>query len=477
MFRPLLWIGTNIKINWKKSIAKRIYVSKNRQVFTIYLKQWRWSDGRPITAKDALACLDLLQRLGSRNANRGIGGVPEDIEKVIKINSRVFRLILKHPVNKKLFELNGLSQITPIPNWLWKGYSIDDLIAHQEDPNMVAVVDGPYKLERFFIGREICFIRNTHYSGGRAALKNLCFKMYSSDTSAFWALKRGDIQAGNLPHYLYNARNMLKNLKSCITNGGYGINYIALNFTNPKLYFLKNVKIRQALALAINQSQIIKIAYHGLGVPSFNPVPTEPDTYLSPYMKYLSTHPMIAYDPTKAKLLLMEAGWYHKGPDGFLVHDGKLMQFTMLVPSGSLTVVTVAELIKYYWRKIGVNLRLRLITSNLEFSKLHPYGQWESAMMSWIYEPDYYPSGKGLFNSDGGSNYGGYKNNTMDKIINNIAMDKNEKILYEYEKYAQENQPVIFLPYPNYLVKYAHDITQKQLTNGIFSVSCDRHIS
>ncbi|MDX5936333.1 peptide ABC transporter substrate-binding protein [Acidithiobacillus thiooxidans] len=477
MFRPLLWVGTNIKINWKKSIAKSIHISKNRKVFTIYLKQWQWSDGRPVTAEDALACLDLLQRLGLRNQNRGIGGMPENIKKIIKINSRSFKLILKHPVNPKLFELNGLSQIIPIPNWAWKRYSVDELITHQDDPNMVAIVDGPYKLVHFSIGRKICFIRNANYSGTRPNLVHICFKMYSSDSGAFWALRRGVIQAGNLPHYLYDARSMVKNLKSCVTNGGYGINYIALNFTNPKVNFLKNVKIRQALALAINQEQIIKIAYHGLGVPSFNPVPTMPDTYLSPYMKQLSMHPMMAYDPLKAKHLLIKAGCHYKAQNDILTYHGKQIKLTMLVPSGSETSIMIAELVKYYWSKIGVNIRLRLITSNLEFSKLHPYGKWEAAIMSWVYEPDYYPSGEGLFNSDGGSNYGDYNNQSMDEIIKNVAIHKNLKFLYKYERIANIEQPVIFLPYPKYLVKYLPKITHKQLVEGIYSVSCERHIS
>lgn len=471
MFRPLLWIGTDLKINWKQSIAKNVEVSSNHKQFTIHLKDWRWSDGRRVTAEDTLACLVLIRKYGVRYPNAGMGGIPDIINNVRVINARTLQISLAHAVSPTWFELNGLSQFFPVPAWRWQHYSINALSKLQDDPHMVDVVDGPYKLLHFVPGRKISFVRNAAYSGKPAPLQYLRFKMYTSDANAFWALKTGVIQAGMIPHYLYDARGMVKNLKTCISNGGYGFNYITLNFSNPKVAFLRDVKVRQALALAENQMEIIHTAFHGLGVPSFNPVPTNPDTYLSPQMKKLVADPALAYNPEEAKKLLNMTGW-HPGPDGIRVRHGRKLQFTMMVPDTSQTLVAVAELLKADWQKIGVNLRLRILPFNLELAKLHPHGNWDASMIVWSYNPDYYPSGDGLFNTHGGTNYGGYSNFHMDQLIRESAEKKNVRFLYQYEDYAYAQQPVIFLPYPEYIVKYAHSLTHAQLMDGIYSAAC-----
>ena len=471
MFRPLLWIGTNLKINWPQSIAKSITVSPNRRKFIIHLKVWRWSDGRPVTAEDTLACLTLIRQYGPRYPNAGMGGIPNIIESAVVIDPRTLEITLKRSVNPTWFELNGLSQLFPVPAWRWKHYSIDTLSKLQDNPAMVSVVDGPYNLQRFVPGRSISFIRNPHYSGNPSALEHLHFKMYTSDSSAFWALKTGTIQAGMIPHYLYAARSMVKNLKTCVSNGGYGFNYVTLNLTNPQVAFFRNVKVRQALALAINQTQIIQIAFHGLGVPSFNPVPTNPDTYLSPEMKKLVAHPALAYKPSAAKQLLTEAGW-QPGLDGVRMRNGQRLQFTMMVPDISQTLIAVAEMLKADWQAVGIDMRLRVLPFNLELAKLHPHGKWDASMIVWSYDPDYYPSGDGLFNTDGGSNYGDYSNSMMDKLVRDSTEKNSIQFLYQYENYAYAQQPVIFLPYPKYVVKYDQDLTHAQLMEGVYSVAC-----
>ena len=475
MFRPLLWIGTDLKIDWPQSIAQSIQVSADRQHFTIHLKSWQWSDGRPITAEDVLACLRMIQQFGSRYANGGMGGIPEIIESAAVVNASTLQINLKNSVNPLWFELNGLSQLIPIPAWRWGKYNIDALFKQQNNPELVKVVDGPYVLQRFTPGRSVNFVENQNYSGPPPLLKHLSFKMYTSSSSAFWALKSGIIQEGMIPHYLYDALWMVRNLKTCISNGGYGFNYVTLNFTNNNVLFFRDTKVRQALEMAINQSKIIKIAYHGMGVPSFNPVPTNPDTYLSPEMKALVTNPSRAYDPQKADRLLSAAGW-HKSADGIRVRrNGEKLSFTMLVPDVSQTLVAVSELLKADWQAVGADMHIRILPFNLELAKLHPHGKWDAAMINWSYNPDYYPSGDGLFNTDGGSNYGDYSNHKMDYLIAASSEGKGAKALYNYENYAADKVPVLFLPHPEYLIKYIDGLTHEQLLGSLHSVGCENY--
>ena len=59
-------------------------------------------------------------------------------------------------------------------------------------------------------------------------------------------------------------------------------------------------------------------------------------------------------------------------------------------------------------------------------------------------------------------------------LVNEGVVNRKNSIqfLYQYENYAYAQQPVIFLPYPKYVVKYDQDLTHAQLMEGVYSVAC-----
>jgi peptide/nickel transport system substrate-binding protein len=462
MYRPLLWIGNDLRIDWQESLAQSITVSPDRKTFTITLKPWRWSDGRLVTAQDAVDCYRLIQQFGDSYPNAGIGGIPGLISDFSALAPDRLEVKLKRPVNPFWFELNGLSQIVPVPAFAWKGLTANTLYARQTDPSLVRVTDGPYKLERFIQGREADFVSNPSFSGPKPQFSRLTFRMITSPESAFWSLKTGNLQVANVPHALSAAGKKIKHLGSCITNGGYAINYVALNFTNPKVAFLRDVRVRQALQAAINQPQMIRVAYHGNGEPSFGPVPTTPDTYLSTRQKWLVKHPMHAFNPGKARSLLDRAGW-HVGADGIRVKNGQRLAFTMMVRSDSLTHTAEAEILQQQWHSIGVEMHILSLPFNLELVKLHPNGDWDAGLVTWSYSPDFYPTGDGMFDTGGGVDYGGYSNPTVDRLIAASTQTSSTQSLDAYEDFISQNLPVLFLPTPGYLVKFDRRLSPPQV--------------
>lgn len=473
MYRPLLWIGNDLRIDWQQSLAKSIVVSPDRTTFVITLKPWRWSNGRLVTAQDAVDCYRLIAQLGDRYANAGIGGIPTLIDQFQAISDDQIRVVLKRAVNPFWFELNGLSQIVPVPGFAWKGLNAQTLYDRQTDPSLVRIVDGAYRLEHFTQGREAVFVANPQFSGPKPTIDRLTFRMLTSSEAAFWSLKTGNLQVANIPHALEAAQSQISDMGSCKTNGGYAINYVTLNFTNPKVAFFNDVRVRQALEYAINQAQLIRVAYHGNGVPSFGPVPTLPDTYLSARQKWLVAHPASMFDPAKARQLLQSAGW-HVGADGIRVKNGKRLAFTLMIRSDSQTRTAEAEILEQQWRAIGVDMHILSLPFNLELSKLHPHGAWEAGLLMWSYSPDFYPTGDGMFDTGGGVNYGGYSNPTMDRLITASTQSSSMQSLYAYEDYAAQDLPILFLPNPGYLVKFDRRLSRSQVQAVIWQASIDQ---
>jgi peptide/nickel transport system substrate-binding protein len=460
LYPPLLWIGNNLKIDWKRSIVKSIDVSKDRKVFTVTLKHWKWSDGKPVTAADTRYNYVLTKEDGQSNQNYGIGGVPNNIASFKVLGTYRFAVTLKHPVNPRWFEINGLSQFSPVPEHAWGKHNVKWFRDHETDTALVKVVDGPYKVASFNASRYLRFVANPAYSGEpKPSIKHFNFNFYTNNSAAFSALKTGAIGIGQIPFDLYGARHLVGHLKAFSTDGkkgayGYGFWYIPLNFDNPKVAFLHNLKVREALQYAIDQQAIINVVYHGLASASFSPIPPVPDTYLSPKLKERDSHPQQMYAPAKAKALLNAAGW-KPGPGGVREKNGHKLAFQLIVMSGESSAVEEAQLLKQFWQAIGVDAHIRRMTFNQEIDViLGPKSKWETAIIPWYYAPDYYPTGGGLLNTGGGTNYGGYSNKRMDALIRASTTESGVKALYAYENYASSQLPWLWLPTPAYLVKY-----------------------
>lgn len=86
---------------------------------------------------------------------------------------------------------------------------------------------------------------------------------------------------------------------------GLNVGYLSFNIEKKPL---DNLKVRQALTMAVNKDAIIDAVYQGAGQAAKNLIPPTMWGYNDDVKDY-------AYDPAKAKELLKEAGL----PDGFSI--------------------------------------------------------------------------------------------------------------------------------------------------------------
>ena len=106
---------------------------------------------------------------------------------------------------------------------------------------------------------------------------------------------------------------------------------------------IRDVRVRQALNYAVDKGAISALLPGG-AVPSGQPAPRGVfghDPSIEPY----------PHDPERARALLAEAGW----PEGF---ELTMEVLTDAAPGDDLMTQAVAE----YWRQVGVNTRLRIVT-------------------------------------------------------------------------------------------------------------------
>jgi peptide/nickel transport system substrate-binding protein len=159
---------------------------------------------------------------------------------------------------------------------------------------------GPFKFSRWVQGDRIEIEKNPDYWGEPIALEKATFKFISDPTAAFAAVMAGDIDAfpgypapENLPQFEADPRF------SVIVGSTEGETILSMNNKSEKL---TDVRVRKAIAHAINRQAIIDGAMFGFGTPiGTHFAPHHPD--------YLDLTGQSAYDPAAAKALLKEAGY------------------------------------------------------------------------------------------------------------------------------------------------------------------------
>ena len=115
-----------------------------------------------------------------------------------------------------------------------------------------------------------------------------------------------------------------------------------LSFRTDKTPY-SDLRVRQALTMAIDHDNLVKAVFQGSGVPTSALVPSA----LWGHAEGLAPYP---YDPVKAKALLAEAGY----PDGFTVDLWTIPVVRAYMPNGRRT----AEIIQADWAKIGVTAKI-----------------------------------------------------------------------------------------------------------------------
>jgi peptide/nickel transport system substrate-binding protein len=134
----------------------------------------------------------------------------------------------------------------------------------------------------------------------------------------------------------------------------YSYDHIGLLFSylsfNCRRFPFDDVRVRRAVAHLMDRGTILKELERGHG--SIATCPTKPI-----YPEY--SHDIVprAFDPELAKKILSEAGWKDSDGDGFLDKDGRMLEFTFVVPSGRTFFVTVTTLLQEACRGVGIRCK------------------------------------------------------------------------------------------------------------------------
>lgn len=407
--------------------GKKIYFKLRKNIF--------WFDGKPLTAEDVYFTYKLMIDPKTPTA------YGEDFKLVKKFNIlSPYEFEVEYP---KVYA-------QALPSW---GISIlpkhvlekENLLTTKYARNPLGA--GAYFLKKWESGRRLVLDVNKSYFEGRPYLDEVIYRIIPDIGTMFLELKAGnlDLMQLNPLQYIFQTKGSFwKNRFNKYKYLSFSYTYLAYNLRHP---FFKDIRVRHAIALALDKKEIIKGVLLGLGKPTIGPY--KPGTWV--YNNKIKEFP---YNPKKAKHLLLEAGFKDTDGDGILEKDGKPFIFTLLTNQGNSLRLKTAVIIQYRLAQIGIKVKIRTLEWATFIHDFIDKGRFDTVLLGWTIpqDPDLYDVWHSSKAVPGGLNFMGFKNKEVDRLLEQgretLDIEKRKKIYDRMQEILHYEQPYCFLYVP-----------------------------
>ena len=321
--------------SWKGSADGKTWTYKMRP-------NQKWSDGQPLTAEDVVFTINRARKEEWLNYNSVVANLTASAPDP---NTLVIRSSVVDP---KLPTLDSYI----LPKHIWEK---QDAKAITKYDALDGVGSGPFTLEKFEKGQFARFKANPNYYGGKPAVDRVVLRDFDNPDAMVAALKRGEIDAAeDLPGTAFLQLKKDPNIVTVEGNQG-AMNEFAINggdgLKKPHPALL-DLRVRQAIAHAIDKKTIVSRVLSGVGTPT-DTLSVSPDAAWSPK---IPDDQRFDFDLDKAKQILDDAGYKDTNGDGIreMPGGGQPLKFRYAVRSEGVTAPATAELITGWLRQIGI---------------------------------------------------------------------------------------------------------------------------
>jgi len=324
-------------------LAKEWELSQDGKELTLHIVTGaKYHNGEPVTAEDVVFTIKDMQTCAYSSSNFAF------IDRAEVVDEATVKVYFKYAYGPALKLFTTKSGIVK-----------ESFMANGEDSLARAPIGcGPYEFVEWINGDKIVLKAFDGYFGEAPSIKNIIYKIIPDSTTGAVALEKGEVDIylntadADLPTLEANP-----NLKVLLHSIGKW-QFIQINTTKPPL---DNMKVRQAIAMAIDRESLIIGAAEGNGDPTYSFTPEG-------YPGHIPGVEINKYDVEKAKALLAEAGY----PNGF---SG--ISFTVM-PRYSVT----AQCLQADLRKIGIIADIEIVEGGSFWSVMEK-GEFYMSSYGW----------------------------------------------------------------------------------------------
>lgn len=398
-------------------------------------KNVRWHDGQPFTAEDVLFT---YQKLRDPKVRTPFVSDFEDVESVVVIDPHTVRVRYRKVFAPSLASW-GMGML---PKHV---YQNADLNAHPA--NRAPVGTGPYRFKEWKTDQYILLEANPDSFEGRPYLDRYVYRIIPDASVQFLEMRNQSIDALTLTPDQFKAYGAIFEHHARYRYPSFKYVYFGFNLKNE---LFKDVRIRQALAYALDRESMVNGIVLGLGQPITGPFPVSSWAYNS------DVKPM-PFDLNKARALFAECGWK---PDasGKLMKDGKPFSFTLMTNQGNKVRELCAVVIQEQLKKVGIDVTIRIMEWSTFVHQYIDKKNFEAIVMGWQLgrDPDNYAMWHSSQQKEGQYNFCGYENPRVDQWLaearRTFSLPERRALYHKIHAQLATDLPYIFLYCPDELL-------------------------
>lgn len=419
-------------------LAESWDISKDGLIITFHLRKGvKWADGVEFTAEDVMFGYKTIIDEKTPTAYK------EDFLQVKKaevLDKYTFRVTYEKPFAPALTTWGSL---VILPKHLLEG---KDITKTDFARNPIGL--GPYKLSKWVPDQELILESYKDYFEGRPYIDRYIYKRIPDPATMFLVLRTGEIDMMGLTPLQYTKQTENDYFRKNFNKYRYPAfqyTHMAFNLKHP---FFRDKRVRQAIAYAIDKSELVDVVLFGLGSPATGPY--VPNTW--PYNPNVKKY---EYNTEKAKQLLKEAGWEDTDKDGLLDKDGRPFKFTVFTNTGNKLRENTAAIIQWRLAKIGIQMEIRQIEWSTFINQFIDKKRFEAVILGWSIglDPDQYDIWHSSKTREKELNFISYSNPEVDALLEKgrrtFDIDERKKTYFRIQEILAEEVPYIFLYVPD----------------------------
>lgn len=425
-------------------LAESWEASDDGQTYTYTLREGlEWSDGTPLTAEDVVFTINTAREEAWLNYDSTVGNLTARAidERTVEIASSV--------PDPKLPTMD----VYILPQHIWG--ELDDVSKYD---GLDGVGSGAFTIDEWKRGQYVRMVKNPSFWGPEPAVDEIIFRIFNNPDAMVAALQSGEIDAAhNVPTNAVERLRGVEGIEVVLGEQG-GFDEIALNGGDglkPGHPALKDLRVRQAVAHAIDKETLVSRVYEGIGrvadslSPSANPewTPEIPDD-----KRY-------DFDLEQANQILDDAGYEDTNGDGVreMPGGGQPLELSFYVRSESEVSPPTAEFVSGWLDQIGIKV-VQKPTNADQLLTIIGKGEYDIFQWGWVpyVDPDpqlsYFTCDQIASDPDDPTNYfndANYCDPEYDKLYaeQKVELDRDRRIEIVHEMLTRFYEAAVYITY------------------------------
>ena len=420
---------------------------KKHMEVDLELRDLKWGDGVPVTAKDVAFTLEV-----GRHPLSGVAS-SEGYRRIIKFDAKDDRRFTM-TIDRVPFDYNSIGlQILPShiekPIFDANPAEYRNKTAYDTNSTNPGLFFGPFRVVEVVPGNRIVLEQNPTWTGEKPYFKRIVVKIIEN-TAALEA----NLLSGNVDYVLGELGLSLDQVLAFEKRHKDKYNFIykpALIYEHIDTMLdnklLEDRRVRQAILTAIDRKAISEKLFEGK-----QPIADGPISPLDPMFSPGARR--YAYDPAAARKLLDEAGFTDIRNGVRHNAKGDRLSLEITTTAGNRVRELVSQVIQSQLRQVGVDIRVKAEPPRIFSEGLNRRQFTALAMYAWVQSPEGVP--RSMFHSKeipsaenawSGQNYPGYRNPAMDAALDAAEREldpaKRRELFADIQRIHADDLPVL----------------------------------